>query len=239
MSGAALREIESCWELVQHHFLSAGDRSCHAFGGAVRLARHLATDTTRHKGLAPLTDGYVRTDSWVDSALVVARRGADNPIPAAALRAIIDITLARRAHQDRAFAAALADAPDPPVQTIENVLRDRVIPLAKKTPTLLLVVDALSVSAANDLVRSAQQNGWTEIAANNDARRASALAVLPTLTQRSRCSLLCGELRSGDSSVERSGFLSLLRESQLEATGGVPDPIFHKNALDAVPSGAS
>ncbi|GAA1699000.1 hypothetical protein MMUR_26500 [Mycolicibacterium murale] len=238
VSGAALREIESCWELVQHHFLSAGDRSCHAFGGAVRLARHLATDTTRHKGLAPLTDGYVRTDSWVDSALVVARRGADNPIPAAALRAIIDITLARRAHQDRAFAAALADAPDPPVQTIENVLRDRVIPLAKKTPTLLLVVDALSVSAANDLVRSAQQNGWTEIAANNDARRASALAVLPTLTQRSRCSLLCGELRSGDSSVERSGFLSLLRESQLEATGGVPDPIFHKNALDAVPSGA-
>jgi hypothetical protein len=100
------------------------------------------------------------------------------------------------------------------------------------------VVDALSVSAANDLVRSAQQHGWTEIAANNDARRASALAVLPTLTQRSRCSLLCGELREGDSTQERSGFLSLLRESQLEATGAVSDPIFHKAALDAVTSGA-
>ena len=117
-------------------------------------------------------------------------------------------------------------------------MHDLVIPIAKKSPTLLLVVDALSIAAANDLVRSIQQDGWTEISANNDARRASALAVLPTLTQRSRCSLLCGELREGADGAERTGFLSLLRDAQLEATGGVPDPIFHKKALDAVPSGA-
>ncbi|MGB0972006.1 MAG: BREX-2 system phosphatase PglZ, partial [Mycobacterium sp.] len=159
-------------------------------------------------------------------------------VPAAALRTIIELALARRAHHDRVFAAALADAPTPPVQTIENVLHDLVIPIAKKQPTLLVVVDALSIAAANDLVHSVQQDGWTEIAASNDARRASALAVLPTLTQRSRCSLLCGELREGGEGPERSGFLSLLRHAQLEATGGVVPPIFHKKALDAVPSGA-
>lgn len=238
VSEDALRDIEKCWESVQQHFLSSEDRTCHAFGGAVRLVRYLGTAQPAGHGPAPLTDHHVRTDSWVDSALVVARRGGDHPVPAAALRALIDTTLARRARHDRAFATAVAEAPTPTVQTIENVLRDQVIPIAKKSPTLLIVVDALSLSAANDLVRSAQQHGWTEIAANNDARRASALAVLPTLTQRSRCSLLCGELREGDSTQERSGFLSLLRESQLEATGGVPDPIFHKAALDAVTSGA-
>jgi hypothetical protein len=237
-SDDALRNIETHWEHVQQHFLADRDHSCRAFGGAVRLARWLATTVTPAHGLASATDRYVRTDSWVDAALVTARRGADQPISAAALRAIIDVTVARRAHHDRSFAAALADAPRPPVQTIENVMHDLVIPIAKASPTLLLVVDALSMAATNDLVRSTQQEGWTEISANQDGRRASALAVLPTLTQRSRCSLLCGELREGGDGPERAGFLSLLHNAQLEATGGVPDPIFHKKALDAVPSGA-
>lgn len=238
LSDDALRNIETHWEHVQQHFLAGRDHSCRAFGAAVRLARWLATTVTPAQTLAASTDRYVRVDSWVDTALVTARRGADQPIPAAALRAIIDVTLARRAHHGRSFAAALADAPTPPVQTIENVIHDLVIPIAKKSPTLLLVVDALSMAATNDLVRSTQQEGWTEISANQDARRASALAVLPTLTQRSRCSLLCGELREGGDGPERAGFLSLLHNAQLEATGGVPDPIFHKKALDAVPSGA-
>lgn len=235
----SLREIEAHWAHVQQHFLADRDHSCRAFGGAVRLARWLATTVAPIQGLAPATDRYVRVDSWVDTALVIARRGAEQPILAAALRAIIEVVLTRRAHHDRSFAAALADAPTPPVQTIENVMRDLVIPIAKKSPTLLLVVDALSMAATNDLVRSTQLEGWTEISANQDARRASALAVLPTLTQRSRCSLLCGELREGGDGPERSGFLSLLHDAQLEATGGVPDPIFHKKALDAVPSGAN
>lgn len=238
LSDGALRDIETRWTHVQQHFLADRDHSCRAFGGAVRLARWLAAPVAAAQGLAQSTERYVRTDSWVDAALVTARRGADQPIPAAALRAIIDVALARRAHHDRSFAAALADAPTPPVQTIENVMHDLVIPIAKTSPTLLIVVDGLSLAATNDLVRSSQSEGWTELSANHDARRASAIAVLPTLTQRSRCSLLCGELREGGDGPERSGFLALLHNAQLEATGGVPDPIFHKKALDAVPSGA-
>ena len=57
--------------------------------------------------------------------------------------------------------------------------------------------------------------------------------------RRSRCSLLCGELKEGTDAAERSGFVSLIRKSQLQPTGNVPDPIFHKAALDAVPSGLS
>ena len=73
-------------------------------------------------------------------------------------------------------------------------------------PALLLVVDGLSLAAANDLIAAAQRDGWIEVSAASDSRRAAALAVLPTLTQRSRCSLLCGELREGNDTIERAGF---------------------------------
>ena len=239
VSTAALRDIESAWAVTEQHFLAATSPTVAAFSGAVRLARWLAEPSHVDTGLASATTRYVRTDSWVDSALIKARRGADNPVAAAALRALIDTSLTRRGRHDRTFAAALADAPKPAIQTIENVLGDLVIPIARHIPTLLLVIDALSLAATNDLVIAGQHDGWTEISATRDPHRASALAVLPTLTQRSRCSLLCGELREGPDSVERAGFLALIREAQLEATGGVPDPIFHKKALDAIPAGAS
>ena len=197
ISKGALQLIEKGWAEAQQHFLAERSPTADAFSGAVRLARWLAEPIPAVKGLSAAADQYVCSDSWVDSALVKTRRGADSPIAAAALRAIIDTALARRARHDRAFAAALADSPRPAMQTIENVVHDLVIPVAKRIPTLLLVIDALSVAAANDLVAAVQQDGWTEISAASDAHRAAALAVLPTLTQRSRCSLLCGELREG------------------------------------------
>jgi hypothetical protein len=239
ISATGLRLIEDRWEQVQHHFLAARSPAGDAFGGAVRLARWLAQPVPTAPELSEASEHYVRQASWVDAALVKARRGADSPTAAAALRAIIDVASQRRAHSDRVFAEALADTPQPQLHTIENVLPDLVVPLAKRTATLLIVIDALSMAATNDLVTVLQQHGWVEIGATRETHRTSALAALPTLTQRSRCSLLCGELREGPDTVERSGFLSLLHDAQLEATGGVPDPIFHKKALDAIPSGAS
>ena len=239
ITAGARQQIEARWAEVGQHFLAGTSPTVEAFSGAVRLARWLAEPVTRAKGLSEATGSYIGRDSWVDTALTKARRGGETPIVAAALRGLIDTTLARRSRHDRLFATALADAPQPAVPTVENVLRDLVVPIAGKVATLLLVVDALSMAAANDLVVALQQDGWTEISPAASGRRTGALAVLPTLTQRSRCSLLCGELREGDQNVERSGFLSLIRDAALEATGGVPDPIFHKKALDAIPSGAS
>lgn len=230
--------VETAWVDVQHHFLFGSDPSCPPFASAVRLSRWLSQTPSTAAGLAQVVSQYLRELSWVDTALVAVRRGADGPHLAEALRAVIDTVAVRRAQCDRAFAQALADAPNPPVQTVENVLAQWVIPLARKTATLLLVIDALSMAAANDLVAAAQREGWVEISAAADGHRGAALAVLPTLTQRSRCSLLCGDLREGPDAVERAGFVSLIREAQLEATGGVPDPIFHKKALDAIPAGA-
>lgn len=239
VTGSALSVVESRWSEVTKHFLAAGSPTVDAFAGAIRLVRWFATPPSSAHGLKDATALYASEDSWVDTALIKARRGAENPVAAAALRRVIDTALARRTQSDRVFAAALADSPSPAVPLIENVLRDRVLPIARQVPTLLLVIDALSMAAANELVSTMQQDGWTEVSAGAGSQRASALAVLPTLTQRSRCSLLCGELREGPDTAERAGFLALIREAGLEATGGVPEPIFHKRALDAIPSGAS
>lgn len=231
--------VERRWSEVAKHLLTDSSPTVAAFDGAVRLVRWLSSSPAPHAGLNAAVASYVGSDSWVDTALVKARRGSENATAAAALRAVIETAVVRRAQSDRFFATALADAPHPDVPLIENVLRDIVVPIARQSPTLLLVVDALSMAAANELVTALQQDGWTEVSASTSSRRGSALAVLPTLTQRSRCSLLCGELREGPDTVERTGFLALLRDTGLEATGGVPDPIFHKKALDAKPSGAS
>lgn len=236
---AALPRIEAGWTGVQQHFLAGRSAAVEACEGAVRLVRWLATANPPVTGLTAAADNYLRSGSWVDSALVKARRGADRPVVAAALRAVIDAALARRAAEDRGFASALADAPAPPVPVVEAVLPELVVPIAKQAPSLLLVVDALSLAATNDLVAAAGHDGWIEVSTGTDARRSFALAVLPTLTGRSRCSLLCGELREGTDNVERAGFLSLIKNAGLQATGGVPDPIFHKAALDAIPAGAS
>ena len=235
----ALQRIQKRWTAVETHFLAPASPTVRSFDGGLRLARWLAEPLTALSGLAASMDEYVSTTSWVDTALVTARRGAQESIPAEALRALIDAAVLRRAGLDRAFASALADAPTPTVTVVENVLPEFVIPLAKTTPTLLLVVDALSLAATNDLVAAAQRDGWSEVSAASDSRRTAALAVLPTLTQRSRCSLLCGELREGADTAERSGFVALIRQAQLQPPGNIPDPIFHKRDLDAKPSGQS
>ena len=71
---------------------------------------------------------------------------------------------------------------------------------------LLLVLDGMSAAVRTEVVGdvlSRTAEGWAEALLPGQDRRAAALAVLPTLTEFSRASLLCGELRSGGQDVER------------------------------------
>ena len=229
--------VEDAWLAVQRHQLADTDPTRLAFGGAVRLVRWLALPEPAADGFASLTTKYVDSDAWVDAALVRAHTGASGAGPAATLRAVIDLAAARRGRADTRFAAALAATATPSVPVVEGLLTGVVFPLARQYPTLLLVIDALSIGAAIDVVRDAERAGWTEAGVLGSPGRSAAVAVLPTLTWRSRCSLLCGELREGQSPVERAGFVAALRAAGLQPASGLPDPIFHKAALDARPTG--
>ncbi|RVW03694.1 BREX-2 system phosphatase PglZ [Rhodococcus spongiicola] len=242
-AAGTVNSVEAAWQEVTRHFLARTDPSCRAAEATVRLLRWLAVDAPaagpgETTSLAELTDRYVQADGWVDAALAAARRGADHRALADTASRVIDRVAARRRGHDRRFAAALADTPQPTGLVVEQVLPTVVLPLAKAQPTLLLVVDALSVAAATELASAAAESGWSEAAVLKSSRRTGALAVLPTLTQRSRCSLLTGDLREGGDGAERAGFLDALRAAGLEADAGRSDPIFHKKALDTVPAGA-
>ncbi len=82
---------------------------------------------------------------------------------------------------------------------LEKLLPDVVLPLARSAPVLLLVLDGMSAGVGAEVVASVLSrtgDGWAEALLPGQARRAAALAVLPTLTEVSRASLLCGELRA-------------------------------------------
>jgi PglZ domain len=76
------------------------------------------------------------------------------------------------------------------------------------------------------------RDGWAEALLKGQSRRAAALAALPTLTEVSRASLLCGELRVGGQEAERNGFAALARAHGLKDA-----PLFHKGPLESARPG--
>ncbi|MGH3949666.1 MAG: BREX-2 system phosphatase PglZ [Pseudonocardiaceae bacterium] len=235
---ADLAVLDTAWERVREHHLAAADDTVLAFQSALRLVRWLAADVAVPDTLGGLLTRQVDSDAWVDSAVNDVVRGSADTHLAGALGAVLRLVRLRRAAHDLAFGAALAAVEEPGELVVERLLPDEVIPLARRQPVLLLVVDGLSVSVATELLTDATAAGWVEYGLPGRGRRSGALAVLPTLTQDSRCSLLCGELTQGPDKVERRGFAQLLKRSHLGSAR--PDvPLFHQKDLDTAPPGLS
>jgi hypothetical protein len=114
---------------------------------------------------------------------------------------------------------------------LEELLPDVVLPLARSAPVLLLILDGMSAGVGTEVVTSVLSrtgDGWAEALLPGQTSRAAALAVLPTLTEVSRASLLCGELRAGGQDVERRGY------DALTGAYGLPGAaLFHKKPLDS------
>ena len=239
---AVLAEVEYTWTRVTAHRLADTDDRTPAFHAAVRLARWLAADSlARGTTLAALLSRHGDEDAWVDSAVNDAALGVSDPDLGAGLAAVLAAVQGRRGAHDRAFAHALAQytaddlGGDPGsrgnLRCLEDLLPQVVIPLARQTPVLLLVLDGMSAGAATEVVASIlarTSDGWAEALLDGQPRRAAALAVLPTLTDVSRASLLCGQLRTGGQDVELTGFAELAR-----ARGLTGSALFHKKPLDS------
>src|SRR5699024_10779021 len=134
----------------------------------VRLARWLRArsladplpDPNRPEALAKLTLLYQREIAWVDRAVNDAA-AASEPV-GAALGALLGQVREHRAAFDTAFGAALAQATADERGTrtghlesngdrvwyLEHLIAQVVAPIAKTTPTLLLVLDGMSAAVA-------------------------------------------------------------------------------------------
>jgi hypothetical protein len=244
IDSADLDNIERAWaRAAAHQHADPDDARIRAFHATVRLTRWLARDTTANRSLPDLLRRHATQDAWADSAVNDATAGVADPDQGAGIEAVLTAARARRAAHDTTFAHALATytkddtgtrnrtgSGSAEVLRVEDLLPDVVLPLAHQAPVLLLVLDGMSAAVCAEImtnVLSRARDGWAEALVNGQPRRAAAIAVLPTLTETSRASLLSGVLTTGGQDTERAGYAALTRAK------GLPDaPLFHKKPLD-------
>lgn len=224
---------------------------------AVRLHRWLASTrsfiTTQPSGeastpsFAAMCRQHVHEEAWVDSAIHDAAGGASDVELSTALAAVVGEARVQRAAGDRTFAVELARITEigdgqagalsgsgDPVIPLEHVLREVIAPLATTTPALLIVLDGMTARVAAEIVEDtlAEGRGWVEALPSGVHARLAGLAVLPTLTEHSRTSLLCCRLVSGTQQTEKKEHPAAARSLGIGVTR-----IFHKAELDQVPDG--
>lgn len=251
------QEIEAAWIAVCRHALADPHRSGQAdsriapMRAAVRLTRWLVQDhNVVDGGLAELALRQGSIDAWVDAAVNDSHEGIADPGLAEGLTEVLAVTEAVRDEHDARFARALAQATKDDdgqsegflrapkgtekVWLLEHLIREAVVPLARRAPTLLLVLDGMSTGVATEIVTDvlARDEGWEEALLPESQVRAHALAVLPSLTEVSRASLLSGRLATGQQWHEQRGYASLT-----SALGLVSPPVFHKKPLDTSRAG--
>lgn len=113
---------------------------------------------------------------------------------------------------------------------LERVLERVLAPIAAAQPTLLLVMDGLSTSIFRELFSRVAGQGWAELVPTSLGKPLVGVAAIPTVTEVSRASLLCGRLTVGAQAQEKAGFAShaaLLAHSRADN----PPRLFHKGEL--------
>lgn len=210
-----------------------------------RLRRRATLGLTGLDDLAAAATAYEHDGAWLDAARTVVSRGDADPGFAALCASITaDADQARAADGLRfaQLAASAGDAVAAPHLGVEDVL-DRVIaPLASLRPVLLVVLDGMGWPTFTDLLGALEGAGWSPWRRPNGPEASQvAVAVLPTVTEVSRTSLLAGRLRAGDDGSERRAFAA--HAGLLTVTGSGPAPqLFHKRdlrvgGLDTLPDG--
>ncbi len=203
---------------------------------ARRLSRWL-TSTPRPAASMQTTVTWQSDEgAFVDWARFRLLGGDEIPELSQAYSACREVLIARRNKFAKPFAQALIEwnankpALDGRLVPVESVLEHVLAPIAAAHPTLLLVMDGLSISIFRELFARSASHGWAEMVPSDIGQPLVGVAALPTVTEVSRTSLLCGRLTLGAAAQEKAGFAShaaLLAHSR----AGAPPRLFHKGDL--------
>ncbi len=258
--GKILRDVvqRDCWErvdeltdahrAVRSHDLAACEvRRLERVDMALRLARwlkvSLVTDgganaeepMTNPQSFAEAADAYLREGGFVDWARLSLRSGDPVRTLSEAYARLFERVTEIRQRQSQTFARLLADwtaagSHGDQVIPVERVLAQVIAPLAEKRLVLVIVVDGMSVAVCRELLANITQHEWTAISEPDRNFNRPGLATIPSVTEFSRCSLLCGTLRQGGQEREKAGFAehpALVARSR----SGSPPVLFHKASL--------
>ncbi|MGP9623324.1 BREX-2 system phosphatase PglZ [Corynebacterium sp. AOP34-AQ2-28] len=181
--------------------------------------------------------------SWLNVCINAAWREQSSPALHQVTRRIAERARARVQELDRTFAAVasrsgasrgLAGSTLLVEDVLDRIVRPLLVDGGATRPVLLLVLDGMSTAAADQLLGSIDKSyhgRWQEMA-TEDEELATALAIYPTVTTKSRASLLSGTTATGGQDVEKRG----LTEWYREATKGLRNPgsatLLHKGGLE-------
>ncbi len=224
--------ISRLGQLVDHRGPVLSSRSGLRCKMAVRLVSWLTQASNAFPpSLNALTEQYRNEIAWVDWAQTVLLEGDDSADLANAYGQLRENTRTRREVFDRRFAESLiADQPNgTSLMPIEDALEKYVAPVAALARSLLIVVDGMSIPVFLELHQSLKEHGWVQFE-RSEGECSTLLAMLPSTTEASRTSLLCGTACAGSAATERSAF-SAYPSLVAPSVAGKPPVIFHKRDL--------
>lgn len=239
---AGLEELRQSREHIREHALAGEDnqrRRLERVEMAMRLVRWLGQ--RRQEGpakavsFAEAAARQLRTGGFVDWARLVLRAGDPVPELSRAYARLFDEVAKIQEEQSREFAALLRDwtaagSTGDDVVPVERVLEQIVAPLAAKKPVLVIVIDGMSVAVCRELLADVTRHEWLAACEPGRSFNRPAIATIPSVTEFSRTSLLCGRLRQGSAQDERPGFAehpALVAHCRT----GYPPILFHKASL--------
>jgi len=201
---------------------------------SLRLLRWLATEQTDYHSFEEAALAYAQDGGFVDRARQTLYRGDRVTSLSEAYVMLADAVTTRREAENRRFAELLAkwtesDSRSEDVIKIEDVLHQVVAEVGKSAPVLLIVMDGMGYAVFRELLEEITDRGWIEIAPIGKTWPMPVVAALPSITEVSRASLLCGKLTKGTSSDEAVGFAA--NEALLNLSRTKPPILFHKNSL--------
>lgn len=232
-----LRQVElQADRALRHGLMSEQKARGERVEMARRLARWLALPGPAPTSMQAAVAWQVDQGAFVDWARFRLLGGDELPELSQAYGACRDAVIARRDAFAGSFGQALvqwnAQTPraEGRVVPVEAVLEKVLAPIAAAQPVLLLVMDGLTASIFRELFARIAAQGWAEMVPADLGWPLAGVAALPTITEVSRASLLCGRLTVGAAPQEKKGFAThpaLLACSRPEA----PPRLFHKGEL--------
>lgn len=223
-------------EIAAHRQAGRRGHQVAAARAAVRLLRRGQPASRPATSFTAAVTDYLHDGSWVEAARRVLDEGDQVPELANAYAAISVGIAAEAGGRVRHFAHLLAEwsraenPPDPRLVPVEDLLDTVAVPAAGAAPLLVVVCDGMGPAVAHDLLDDLRADGWAQVVAEAVGTWPAGIATLPTVTEASRTSLLCGHLVTGGQAQEREGFRSHPGLRSVSAAGR-PPVLFHKAGL--------
>jgi hypothetical protein len=236
-SQARLAEVEMHADsALAHHLAHAQWARMERVEMARRLARWLLAGDPDVSSFPTAVAWQTDQGAFVDWARFRLLGGDELPQLSQAYNDCRAAVIARRNAFAQRFARSLVQwngqkpAADGRTFPLEFVLDQVVAPLSAANPVLLLVMDGLSTSIFRELFARIESLGWNELVSDDVGKSLVGVAAIPTITEVSRASLLCGRLVVGAAPQEKTAFSrhpALLACSRADA----PPRLFHKGDL--------